>query len=307
MYGLVTLLGLISTICFVRLLDGRSRAFWPYALSMALTLHTMYFGIFSAAAHGVYWLIRYRWLAVSVRGSIFRAMATAGVLYLPWVIFAGPKLTAYVENKITVEGYVPLSLPTFLQKYSIAFSLGHPSEAFQPYAWVTIGFAAIAVLGWYTLRSQKRTEPNAAVLLACYLLVPLLLGWLVNLLSPFTPRFFERTLLLAAPAWWILVGVGLMWLWQRQSLIGIITISGLLLINAISLFDFYGVPRYPEEDYRPMLAEIAAISEPDDQLLASYQWQLGYYHAYLPDRGPQPYICTGMGPDLGNRRQPNEG
>ena len=39
-----------------------------------------------------------------------------------------------------------------------------------------------------------------------------------------------------------------------------------------------------------MLRDVAARATPEDTLLASYQWQLGFYQAYLPP--PRPKIFT---------------
>ena len=132
-------------------------------------------------------------------------------------------------------------------------------------------------------------------LIALYLLVPLALGWLVNLLSPFTPPYFQRTLLIAAPAWWLLIGAGLVWLWRIKRAVALSAGGLLLTINLIGLADFYTFPRYQNEDYRLLLREVAARATPDDALLASYQWQLGYYHAYLPNPHPQFYPVPAWG------------
>lgn len=284
MYGLVTLLGLSSTLFLVQILRGRRGALWPYIMTATLTLYTMYYGVFILMVQGLYGLVRYRTLKPEIRASIFKALMMVGLLYLPWVIYAGEKLASYVQGKTVIEADTPLTLPEFLRSYLTAFSLGHPSEALQAYTWVAWGFVLVALLGWWFLRSQRRS-----LLVIFYLFVPLLLGWLINLVNPFTPHFFERTLLVAAPAWWVLIAAGLVWLWRKQYLALTVMASLLLLINFVGLLDFYHIPRYEGDDYRPLLAKIAAIAAEEDVVLASYEWQLGYYEAYLPQPRPRLY------------------
>ena len=293
MYGLAALLGLTSALFWGRLVQGQRRAFWPYVISATLLLYTHYFSAFVPAAHGLHGLLRFRKLAKPVRRRLFTALTVSGGLYLPWLLYAGAQLTSYVENKIVIEAYTPLALWQFLGSYLSTFSLGHPSQGWV--LWLAVAFIAVALPGgWFIWRGQKRPV-QAGLLLGLYLAVPLLLGWLVNLISPFTPRFFERTLLVAAPAWWAMIGAGLLWLYQRRRRWGY-AIAGLLAaLSLLSLQDFYQVARYPEEDYRPLLAQISAVASPDDVLLASYQWQLGYYHAYLPEPRPTLYPAPGWG------------
>ena len=293
MYGLAALLGLTGTYFWGHLVQGKRRAFFPYVASATLLLYTHYFSAFVLAAHGLHGLLGARRLAKPVRQRLFLALVASGGLYLPWLIYAGPQLATYVENKVTVEAYIPLALWQFLASYLSAFSLGHPSQGW--FLWLAVIVMAVALPGgWSIWRGQKRPV-QAGLLLGLYLVAPLLLGWLVNLVSPFTPRFFERTLLVAAPAWWAMIGAGLAWLWQARRGWGYSTAALLIVLSLLSLQDFYRTDRYPTEDYRPLLAEISALASPDDVLLASYQWQLGYYKAYLSEPRPTLYPVPDWG------------
>ncbi len=294
MYGLVTLFGALSTVFLLDWLAGNRRAGWGYAITAALGLYTMYYAAFVIVAQGVFVLARIFTPSPSPlpgggrdreRGKwqLFLPFIGAGIFYLPWVIFAARALTQYVAQKVVVESYAPLNLGQFLLAYLTAFSVGHPAlAALKPLSGVVV---LLALAGAWFL-SHRRTR--APMLILLYLLVPLLLGWLVNLVNPFTPRFFERTLLVAAPAWWLLVAAGVVFLWRWRSAAGVASVALITAIFGASLGDFYSVPRYPADDYRPLMAEIAARAAPDDVLLASYQWQLGFYETYLPaDSRPQ--------------------
>ncbi len=356
MYGLVTLLGLLSTYFFVRLLEGESarRTLWAgYLLTTALALYTQYYAVFIPIFQTVFVLARHfgqplakaepptqdigrrltqinadfffpmgeglpteplpprsetfgepamgenlrksaspfplRWLA---------GQAALVILYLPWLIYAGPRLVAYVQNKAAIEGYLPWGLYTFFDRYLTAFSLGHLPDSYRALYWATALFLSLTALGaaGYTI---PRLYPNDAprptshvlrfTLLLCYLLIPLFLGYLVNLRFPFTPIYAERTLLLAAPAYYLLVGLGLAWLWERRRPAAVVAALSLICVSGLSLYGFYTVPRYPDDDYRPLISQIRATACPQDVVLCVHPWQVGYFHSYYPEPRPRLY------------------
>ncbi len=368
-YGLVTLLGALSTLFFVRALQGEKRALWGYVIFTTLALYTMYYAVFLVICQLS--AFSFQLSAVggqrsAVRNLLLKAFPAMALLYLPWVIYAGDKLLHYVQNKTDVEGYISLGPLKFMGSYLLAFSVGHPSERLQGYALAGGAFfALIALFGaWYLwrqetrrqgnkgtrrqgdreIKGQEKTHPHTRtpahphtgspahpltrspahpptrppahpltrspahpptrppahpLLITLYLFIPLTLGWLVNLKTPFTPPYFQRTLLIAAPAWWLLVGAGLAGLWQKKRALALGGGGALLAISLIFLADFYTFPRYQDVDYRPLLREVTARATPDDALLASYQWQLGYYHAYLPAPHPQFYPVPAWGKTWG--------
>ncbi len=291
MYGLVTLFGAMSTLFLLDWLAGNRRAGWGYAIAAALGLYTMYYAAFVIAAHGLFVIVRiffspHHRERVKEEASSLLPFFGAAIFYLPWVIFAARPLTQYVAQKVVVESYVPLNLGQFLLAYLTAFSVGHPAAALKPLSGAVV---LLALAGAWAL-ANRRTRAPVHLLIFFYLLIPLLLGWLVNLVNPFTPRYFERTLLVAAPAWWLLVAAGIVFLWRWRVAAGWLSLTVVVAISGASLFDFYTVPRYPDDDYRPLMAEIAARAAPDDVLLASYQWQMGFFQAYLPaDSRPRIY------------------
>lgn len=303
MYGLVTLLGAASTYFLVRWQQhiekpSAGRVYLlGYIATMTAALYTMYYAAFIVLFQLLYTLIVY---LRSASRHLNRVLTLAGpfllvgLLYLPWVIYATPRLLDYIDNKRNVEGYAPLGLARFFSDHIIAFSLGHLPDYMLDYAWVALIAAGLALVG-LVFAFLKR--PRSALLLCLYLLTPLTIGYLVNLLYPFTPRYFERTLLLAAPAFWLLIAVGLGWLWARHYLFLGLATAGLLLVTLVSLFSFYNWPRYPAEDYRPLLADISAQVTPEDTVLASYQWQLGLYRAYLSAPRPHLFPVPGWGRD----------
>jgi 4-amino-4-deoxy-L-arabinose transferase-like glycosyltransferase len=328
MYGLVTLLGAMSVYAFSRvapplvrlspptLSTGRDvsspspgegargrakssqRQKWSvaYVLTTTAALYTMYYAVFIPLFQLVYLLLAYAGQKTGQRRPpiwpTLRLFLTMGLLYLPWVIYAAPRLVSYIQNKRAVEGYLPYNIIRFFGDHLVAFSLGHLPPALQSFLWTALPFVILAALGFLAMLLWPR---RPYLYLYLYLFLPLIGGYAINQIFPFTPLYYERTLLLAAPAYWLFIAAGLIWLWDRQYLLVGTAVLAMLLVVTVSLTAFYATPRYPHQDYRPLLSDIAARATPEDTLLASYQWQLGFYQAYLSDPRPRLYPVPGWG------------
>ncbi len=276
--------------------------FWEiiYIVTTAAALYTMYYAVFIVAFQIILLACRINFSLSRLKGQTKVCPTIIGLLYLPWVIYATPRLINYIQNKRAVEGYQPLPPFQFFGDHAIAFSVGHLPTALHPHG-LAIPFMLLAALGFIV--SLKNGRPHrflktykvSNAIVHLYLVVPLMLGYVINQIYPFTPRFYERTLFLAAPAYWLFMAIGLVWLRQQRFMVYICSYGLILLITGLSLMAFYNIPRYPNEDYRRLLANIAARATPEDTLLASYQWQFGFYQAYLPWPRPHIFIVPGWG------------
>lgn len=255
-----------------------------YALVTIGTLYVHYYAAFLLAAEIVvvlYYKYRLR-VYVPMRRWV-AAWLIVSILYLPWVIYAGLKLISYVTAKVGIEDYTPLDPITFLAQHAVAFSAGHLSE------WTWLGVGAILTVAlvftgaWLSLKTKSTHRTNTAdayLLCAIYFLVPLALGFIVNLIAPFHPFGFERTFLFLLPIFLILVAQGIVALLDRKHALGYLSLASVLTLAALSLYDFYNVDRYPDEDYRPLISEMQSLAQNGDIALAVYPWQIGYLEAY---------------------------
>jgi Dolichyl-phosphate-mannose-protein mannosyltransferase len=225
------------------------------------------------------------------------------VVYLAWLIYAGPKLYAYVGAKVGIEEYSQLDPLTFLVQHLTAFSIGHVSD-FTWLAWSSILFVGLGLFGIVSASHREKdrdidtttgisgivkSDANHTVrILLVYLLVPLACGWLVNLVYPFHPIRYERLLLFAALPFYALVARGLAEVFTRDARLGYAAMGIVALVSTVSLYDFYTVPRYPDEDYRDLIAEMRTVARPGDVVLAPYPWQIGYLESYYA--GPPLHI-----------------
>jgi hypothetical protein len=294
MYGLVTLLALLAVGAW------RRRAWWALGVVavMGLLAHYYFALLLLALALLVLWEVRAG--QTTLRGPL-RSLAVVAVGYLPWMVYAGLALARYVGGKLEVEGDAPLSPVQFLPRHLIAWSVGHLSAGWEWLIGAALLFGGLALLGLYWRDpgaraggSQTRpygpapTESSLQSTLAVLVLVPTLGTFLINLAAPFVDPRIERQLLFVLPFFLIMVARGVEALARRWSWSLVPVMTLLVAFSLTSLWGFYTVPRYPGEDYRPLLARVGAEQGPGDGWLAIYPWQIGFLRAYLPRAHPTP-------------------
>ena len=294
MYALLALFSLAATYFLLRLMQApRTKTWWiAYVLCATAALYTEYYAALVIAAH----VVAIGWLGSRRKGAragllrpTLLAWATIALLYSPWLIYAAPKLGSYVAGKVGIESYAPLAPQTFLAKHIIAWSVGHPPATYAWLNWLAAVPFLLALIGIFHLFSNAGQEGEARrSFLLIYLFVPLTLGYLINLRFPFHPVGFERLLLPFAPAFWFLVAAGLVALQRHSSDTPARAAAALLAVTTVlALNAFYTAPRYPHDDYRPIMERLQALGRSDDAILVVHPWQEGYVYAYLPAAHPE--------------------
>lgn len=299
MYGLVTLLGVAAFYCAVRwVADGRYWALMGYGLAATMALYTQYYAAFLLLGLN---LVVALTPTLSPRGkgvgrggllAWLGAQAAVVLLYLPWLWYAADKLLTYVQFKVSVEQDLPLGLFTYMGRHLAAFTWGHAEGPLADRWWLGLLPPAILAPALVPLLLKRHRPvlrtPYPASLVACCLLC----GYGVNLIFPFNPPRSERLLLLALPAWLLLFTAMALALWPyRRSLAPVPLASCLLLLGSLSsLAFFYTVPRYPDDDYRPVAARIRALGLPTDAIICIHPWQVGYFESYIPDNAARPAL-----------------
>jgi hypothetical protein len=232
--------------------------------------------------------------------------AIAALIYLPWVLYAAPRLIPYISQKVVVEADRPLDLFTYLGRHLSAFAIGHVEGSLA--LWWPLGLLPLLPIVWMvwrhgqarwsqpeapaemagtTQRWQVRSlQPEVRFFLATALATSLGLGFLLNLRYPFFPARGERLLLLAAPLFWLLAAEALSSLWQKHRRLALATGITWGCLALASLVTFYMIPRYPADDYRPLIQQVQQQGQPDDVVWCVYPWQVGYFWAYRQPDDP---------------------
>lgn len=306
MYGLVVVWSILAVLAAARWLGigetghRRSRGWLAvYVAAVTLALYTQYYAGLLAAGLALAGL-----LALWRRGAGRRAVLiwlgaqiVALLLYLPWLLYAAPRLAPYVSQKIVADSDRPLGLAVYLARHLAAYAAGH-LEGLLSVSWplgllpvllAAVGFVLLA-RRWRSTRSAPPppwSPMHAIGFLLVALATLLLLGWLVNLSFPFFPERGERLLLLGQPVFLLLLTCILV---ASARAFRFVSIGALVALSAVSLAAFYTVPRYAEEDYRPLIGQVNQWGRPEDTVFAVFPWQVGYWWSYGAAGGPQPLL-----------------
>lgn len=329
MYGLALSLGIGTSFFLLRAVrqlqdhKNASLAIALYCATALLSLHTLYYLGFLLFAHALwaFWQLRQQRQALYQMVIAWLAIALG---YLPWLLYAGLKLTNYIKHKVASDKDIPLSLFDYLSRHLLAFLVGHRNPEAQlttPEFWMavllllllvgfTIVFIAVQPRGMTKKRSPKQPSlketsssnlslvstqnaPGAISFLWACLLIPSLCAFIVNQFSPFFPTNGERLLLFVLPYFLLLLTVAIDRAYQQLP-IRLIFVA-LLTLNLLGIGTFLTTARYADDDYRPLLAQIVEQSTASDTFLATYPWQIGFWRAYVhnpPAENAQPLLLS---------------
>ncbi len=312
MYGLVTLLGVAALYSVIQWDAGNEK--WQsgpwigYVLAATAALYTTYYAAFLLLALNVfvvaYWL-RSRagrasivWWDNRKTAAWLVGQLAVFLLFLPWLWYAGGKLLTYVRYKVGVEGDPSFGPLAYLAHHLAAFTWGHAEGYLARWWWVGLLplIALLLVLGLVRWRrtdqegDKMASQLRLALLLVIIIAVTLICGFAVNLVLPFNPPRSERLLLLALPAYLILVAMGILVVARYRRWLAAATAGLFVLLALVSLGFYYTVPRYPDDDYRPLVERVRALGLPGDAVLCVHPWQVGYFQAYIPDDDARPTL-----------------
>jgi uncharacterized membrane protein len=314
MYGLVALLsvGILAAAWRVFEQGGRNTSAPPhlrssipllvYIVLSTAALYTQYYAIFLAIGLTIYAAWRW-WRDLRALRIWLGAQAVVALMYLPWVLYAAPKLAPYISQKIVADADRPLGALAYLARHLAAFQVGHLEGPLAHWWLAALLLLAPVAAGWWLLVAGQRREgateqgrgastpphlraASPLVMLAVVLVTALVIGWLISLRAPFFPARGERLLILALPPFILLAAAGLDALWARWHAVGLIALGLLVAVSVASLAAFYTVPRYSDDDYRALIAHTVEQGLPEDAVFAVYPWQVGYWRSYGNPDGP---------------------
>jgi 4-amino-4-deoxy-L-arabinose transferase-like glycosyltransferase len=298
-YTMLTALSLLACWAFWRALvpaHNSHRPAWArwalYAASGIAVVHCHYFGAFLILAHGIFWLFVTAWALLGrddraptdgpaqggqgqhrIWGGIL-AFAAIIVSLLPWL---------WLARGVITGGHGPggrtLPLWTMLQQTVVTFGIGYWRE---PWGWglLTVGLAFL--LGWGTYVAYRRA-PRSAGFVTAIIVVPLLC---LYLLSRSQPIFRERYLAFSAPAYALLIGVGLAamgdqrrsraWPWRLGLAMGALFVIG---FNLFALQRYYVAPAYAKSpQWREAVSFLRQRLVPGDVVILNHQDQSFLYY-----------------------------
>lgn len=299
MYGLEMLLGMVSTGFFWKIVNSewgsaRIGRWLGYVVATTALLYTEYYAALVPLCHGLWALWHFRRVLRRIL-PLAAAWSAVALAYLPWLLYAVPQLVPYVSQKIVEDADRPLGLVAYALRHLTAFTFGHIPPDLPWLANVHwLGLIALFTLPLLWLSANRHfpiSNPKSPLStlhspIPSLLLLPFAAGFLLNLRLPFFPVGGERVLLFVLPYFLLLLAH---WLddlmqthlaWVRASVGGVLV--GLLLSAGAGVWNFYTVPRYTEDDYRPLIRQTVQQGSDTDTVLAVFPWQVGYWRAYAP-------------------------
>jgi 4-amino-4-deoxy-L-arabinose transferase-like glycosyltransferase len=335
MYTQLTLLGILAGYALLRAMAARpcrSEIVWwtGFVLCGAAMLYTHYFGAFLLLAYGLWFVISWtsevaraptrRRAARSLGFAVGSALAI-GALYLPWL---PAMLTRYRVDRSYWEG--ALKLGEALRHVAISFTSGAPetmleADAIRLLPWFGLVFAVSVILLAGSRSAQVAAtapgadetakeageapnEQNSGLSPLWYLLVVLFVPVIAVLaVASRTPKFNARYLMLASPAYLLVLAggigarVGGRWSSPKgvdassirktrtvmRFWLGMVPMVFLAIAAMVSLHNWFSDPAFTKAQWRELAATVRAnkVSGEAVLLVSGHAWPAWEY--YAPD------------------------
>jgi uncharacterized membrane protein len=309
-YSMLVALGLLSCWAFWHALRRPTWRTWGrYAVAGVAVVYCHYFGAFLVLSHGLYWLASIAAAALSPhrststqpgaagqgrgpetalsRGVFLRGAAAFAVIamaLLPWLWLARTVLTG--EHG---PGGRTLPLWEIFGQSLLTFGIGYWRE---PWGRLGITAALALLLGWGAWSAFRRNAPGAGFLVLV-MVVPALA---LFLLSRSRPIYRERYLAFTAPAYSLLIAVGLAAVesgrrssagrlhpWLRRIVLAV-CLAFLIGLNAYALVRYYVAPAYAKSpEWRKAVAAMRERLAPHDVVILNHQDQALLYYYEEPN------------------------
>jgi uncharacterized membrane protein len=285
----------------------RARAAWwaVYAAAAAAGMYTLYYFAFLLVAANLWvaaWLI---WTAsrTLVSGSLpairrrsvplwpwLLANVAAAFLYVPWIPVAWRQAT---DPPVPPWRTLP-PLGDALRESWTALSLGQSAPGWAwPALVLTLAVYALGILALLKWSPRDRTGVWAAALL---MVGPFGALALILLASAFTPLYNVRYVFTYSPAFYVVLGAGLAWLWQRRRIVAGLVVLAWVTAAGVTAYAFWQSPAFQTDDLRAAVHYLQSHWRPGDAVLVN----AGYAYPALLTYWNGPVAWRGRLTDLGD-------
>ena len=250
-----------------------------YVVCGALGLWSLYYFAFLLVAVnlmvGGWWLVgrwRQRRASLGWLGGWLLGQAAIVFLYAVWLPTAWRQATQppvppwrglVVLGDALVETWSALSLGQSMMP-------GHPWPAL-------LLFGALFILGLFSGLTRSRSAQSRYLLgpgeawpvrwlLVGYLFLPALLIFLASFA---TPLYHVRYIFTYSTVFYIIVGAGLAWLFQRWRAVGWLLLVVVVALSGISFHAYHADPSYASDDHREAVRFLAEQWRPGDAILVN--------------------------------------
>lgn len=264
MYALAVLLTLASTLFFIRALHDNRLSNWAaYVVITTLALYVHVTAALIMAAQILYVLVSIRRRHAPPRRAWF-ALLLVTAPYLPLAIWE----SRFVLST-TVTWHPPIDLLDFLRVTLTKFAVNRADPTIERLGrWA---FGLLALIGLLPLAWRQAPWPPPAwppgrrsLFLGLSLLTPLALFFVVTLAKPL---FSDRYLIVAAPAFLLLVAGGILAIERYARFLAPLALAGVVALSWVPLRDVNLAGKSEKEDWRTVYQTVSEHAHPRDLLI----------------------------------------
>lgn len=274
-------------------------AWWAvYALAAAVGMYTLYYFVFLLVATNLWLLARLVWTQTRQwREGRWPVRQSAPLRPWPWLLANGAALLLYapwvpVAWRQATDPPVPpwRTVPTLvvaLRESWAALSLGQSAPGWLwPALLLTLVVYALGILALF---KRSPGDPSGAWAPALLVVTPFGSLALILIASAFTPLYNVRYVFTYSPAFYVVLGAGLAWLWSRRwALAGLVAVAW-LAAAAVTGYVFWQAPAYQSDDHRAAVRYLQSHWRPGDVVVVNagyaYSTLLTYWDGPLAWRG----------------------
>ena len=283
MYALLFLLSCLLLTSYARMLHTDSPSWWAaYTVLAALSLNTHFFsGLLILSLHLHFVICR-----TPHRIPWHRLALSDGLIVLTFI----PRLGVITVQAGLVAGDYWISRPSFAQLLSApyAFTLSrHVSQSLLPLAFAAVLFLFILTHLQIARELAARAPDTAALtLMLVALWSPLLLTFV---LSQWRPVYLERTLIVAVPGLYLLLGWGTARTRERLVNVALALVVALFAVNG--LWNWYFDPDFAKPPFRAAAQFLQDKVEPGEPTVHTSDAAFVIFSHYAP--GCRRYLLEG--------------
>jgi mannosyltransferase len=275
-YALSTLLVVVATWAFVvAVQSGRRRSWFVYTLVASLAVYTHWFAALVVAAH--YASLGWPRADPSTRRAASRSLFVFAILISPIIV------AALLGNDESIAWIAPLSLgevDAFVGNF-----VGTTSRFDQVVVLVLLALGVLTVIQRIT-RSRTTGRTTLGMLVVLWCLLPVVATIAVSTVKPV---LVARYLIVALPAFALLVGAGVTRITRARIVPTVAAFAALVLLGSGGYAALWGDAH--GEDWRSVARTVDAAIEPGDAVIvfpASAVFVLGYYARTQPRLAQHP-------------------
>lgn len=256
-YVLVMLFASLATLILTTFPRKHPIVYWGlYLVACILTVYSHYFGAFALGAHGLY-----LWFTPGRRRDLVKWLACGiGTLLVLGVWLAGSAQSLLQAGQLGDPSRPDLArhVTAIGRDLTIGQSLNHSLDR-----WLFLVAMILVLVGGVALVRTRRS--NWAAMLLAWLTLGIYAIYLVRFSRGTFNAFYGSVV---APAWWLLLSTGLIWLWRQgrwRRVAAVLAPLVLAVAVVVALGNYYFDPRFSRTlGYRDVTAHLAEHADPDD-------------------------------------------